>query len=75
MMVGLNVERIHQALQILETQKRGIERNLREVYDYSMPNVSDKVVRIILSYTDYINRTVWSKKTASLIPSWKKETI
>jgi UDP-N-acetylglucosamine 2-epimerase len=61
MMVGLNVERVLQALVILETQKRGEERNLRPVYDYSMPNVSDKVLRIILSYTDYINRVVWAK--------------
>ncbi len=62
MMVGLNIERVLQGLVVLESQKRGIERNLRPVYDYSMPNVSDKVLRIILSYTDYINRVVWSKK-------------
>jgi len=61
MMVGLSEERIMQALEILEMQKRGEERILRPVSDYSMPNVSDKVVRIILSYTDYINRVVWSK--------------
>jgi len=61
MMVGLNVERIHQALKVLDTQKRGAERTLREVSDYSMPNVSQKVVRIILSYTDYVNRVVWRK--------------
>ena len=61
MMVGLNIERVLQALGVLTTQKRGVERNLRPVYDYSMPNVSDKVLRIILSYTDYINRVVWSK--------------
>jgi UDP-N-acetylglucosamine 2-epimerase (non-hydrolysing) len=61
MMVGLNPERILQGLIVLEAQKRGTERTLRPVADYSMPNVSDKVVRIILSYTDYINRTVWSK--------------
>tara|TARA_B100001059_G_scaffold130161_1_gene130167 strand:+ start:14351 stop:15490 length:1140 start_codon:yes stop_codon:yes gene_type:complete len=61
MMVGLNPERITQALSILTRQERGLNRNFREVYDYSMPNVSDKVVRIILSYTDYINRVVWSK--------------
>lgn len=60
MMVGLNPERIMQALKVIETQKRGNERTLRPVYDYSMPNVSDKVVRIIISYTDYIKRTVWS---------------
>ena len=61
MMVGLNPERILQALSVLEKQKRNPERNFRYVADYSMPNVSEKVVRIILSYTDYINRVVWSK--------------
>ena len=61
MMVGMNTERIMQGLEILETQKRGEERNMRPVYDYSMPNVSDKVLRIILSYTDYINQVVWKK--------------
>ena len=58
MMVGLKKERILQGLEILETQER---ETLRCVNDYSMPNVSDKVLRIILSYTDYINRVVWSK--------------
>ena len=61
MMVGLNPERIMQALVQLESQKRGKERNFRSVADYSMPNVSAKIVRIILSYTDYIKRTVWSE--------------
>ena len=61
MMVGLSQERIMQALEVLGTQKRGEQRILRPVSDYSMPNVSDKVVRIIVSYTDYINRVVWSK--------------
>ena len=61
MMVGLCVERIMQALVILDSQKRGEERTLRSVYDYSMPNVSDKIVRIILSYTDYVKRVVWSE--------------
>lgn len=61
MMVGLNKERILQALNILTKQKRGENRTLREVYDYSMPNVSEKVVRIIHSYTDYINQKVWKK--------------
>ena len=61
MMVGLNPERIVQALEALEVQTRNPERNFRPVSDYSMPNVSEKVVRIILSYVDYINRTVWSK--------------
>jgi len=58
MMVGLEKERILQGLKVLESQKAD---TLREVADYSMPNVSDKVLRIILSYTDYINRTVWKK--------------
>ncbi|WP_341993805.1 non-hydrolyzing UDP-N-acetylglucosamine 2-epimerase [Morganella morganii] len=61
MMVGLGVERVMQALQILESQPSGEDRLLRQVYDYSMPNVSDKVVRIIHSYTDYVNRVVWKK--------------
>lgn len=61
MMVGLNPERIMQGLAELELQKRGEERTLRPVADYSMPNVSEKVVRIILSYTDYIKRVVWSE--------------
>jgi UDP-N-acetyl-L-fucosamine synthase len=61
MMVGMNKERILQGIGILEEQSRGDERTLRPVADYSMPNVSDKVVRIILSYTDYINRVVWRK--------------
>ncbi|WP_276382069.1 non-hydrolyzing UDP-N-acetylglucosamine 2-epimerase [Flavobacterium sp. H4147] len=59
MMVGLNPQRILQGLIQLQTQKRGNERNFRPVADYSMPNVSDKIVRIILSYTDYIKRVVW----------------
>jgi UDP-N-acetylglucosamine 2-epimerase (non-hydrolysing) len=59
MMVGMNTERILQGLAVLETQKRDNVRTLRQVADYTMPNVSDKVVRIILSYTDYINRVVW----------------
>jgi UDP-N-acetylglucosamine 2-epimerase len=59
MMVGLEVERVRQGLAILLTQSRGLERGLRLVADYSMPNVSDKVVRIIHSYTDYVNRNVW----------------
>ncbi len=62
MMTGMNVDRIMQGLEILVDQPREEERLLRLVYDYSMPNVSDKVVRIILSYTDYVNRVVWSKK-------------
>jgi UDP-N-acetyl-L-fucosamine synthase len=61
MMVGLAVERVMQALLILESQPAGDERLLRQVYDYSMPNVSDKVVRIIHSYTDYVKRVVWKE--------------
>ncbi len=63
MMTGMNPERIMQALAALEVQKRNPERNFRQVADYSMPNVSEKVVRIILSYVDYINRVVWSKNS------------
>jgi UDP-N-acetylglucosamine 2-epimerase (non-hydrolysing) len=61
MMVGLGLDRVRQALAILAEQPRGTERSLRQVADYSMPNVSDKVVRIIHSYTDYVNRVVWKK--------------
>ena len=61
MMVGLEVNRVRQGLAILAKQPRGSERVLRQVSDYSMPNVSDKVVRIIHSYTDYVNRVVWKK--------------
>ena len=61
MMVGMNPERIMQSLTQLQQQKIGSERNYRRIADYSMPNVSEKVVRIILSYTDYVNRVVWSK--------------
>lgn len=62
MMVGLSKERILQGLVQLQTQKIGKERNFRPVSDYSMPNVSEKMVRIILSYTDYVKRVVWSEK-------------
>lgn len=61
MMVGLNPERIIQGLAQLRKQKIGTERNFRPVAEYSIPNVSDKVVRIILSYTDYVKRVVWSE--------------
>jgi UDP-N-acetyl-L-fucosamine synthase len=61
MMVGLNPERIMQGLLQLATQKRGGDRNFRTVSDYSMPNVSEKVVRIIISYVDYVKRVVWSE--------------
>lgn len=59
MMVGLSPERIMQGLVQIQYQKIGKERNFRAVADYSMPNVSEKMVRIILSYTDYVKRTVW----------------
>jgi UDP-N-acetylglucosamine 2-epimerase len=61
MMVGLDWSRIKDALAVLETQPRGEERLLRIIEDYQMPNVSEKVVRIIMSYTDYVNRVVWHK--------------
>jgi UDP-N-acetylglucosamine 2-epimerase len=61
MMVGLEVARVRQGLAILNTQPRGERRGLRQVADYSMPNVADKVLRIIHSYTDYVNRVVWKK--------------
>lgn len=61
MMVGLNPERVLQGLVQLQYQNPG-QRNFREVADYSMPNVSDKVLRIILSYTDYVKRVVWSEQ-------------
>ncbi len=61
MMTGLDRERVLQGLAILETQPRGNQRGLRIVRDYDVPNVSEKVVRIIHSYTDYVNRLVWHK--------------
>lgn len=61
MMVGLNPERILQGLNQLQYQQIGENRNFRQVADYSMPNVSEKMVRIIISYTDYIKRVVWSE--------------
>lgn len=62
MMTGLEIDRVFQGLDILKHQSRGAKRLLKQVADYSMPNVSEKVVRIILSYTDYVNRTVWRKE-------------
>lgn len=59
MMVGLSFERIHQAIEILKAQPSGDERILRKVADYDMPNVSEKIVRILHSYTDYVQRVVW----------------
>jgi UDP-N-acetylglucosamine 2-epimerase len=60
-MTGLQKDRIMQSLAIIDSQPRDNERLIRQVYDYSMPNVSDKMVRIIHSYTDYVNRVVWKK--------------
>lgn len=61
MMVGMNVERVMQGLAVLDSQPVGDQRLLRQVADYSMPNVSDKVVRIIHSYVDYVNQVVWKR--------------
>jgi UDP-N-acetylglucosamine 2-epimerase (non-hydrolysing) len=61
MMVGLELERVLQGLAILESQPRGATRLLRLIADYDVPNVSEKVVRIILSYIDYVRRTVWKQ--------------
>ena len=62
MLTGFNVARIKQALSVLTTQDRGEKRTLRLVNDYAAPNVSEKVIRIIISYTDYIRRVVWQEK-------------
>ncbi|MDP2363904.1 MAG: UDP-N-acetyl glucosamine 2-epimerase, partial [Ignavibacteria bacterium] len=62
MLTGFNLDRIHQALNILEDQVRGEKRTLRLVNDYAMPNVSEKIIRIIVSYTNYIKRVVWQEK-------------
>jgi UDP-N-acetylglucosamine 2-epimerase (non-hydrolysing) len=61
MMAGLSWARIKEALAVLEKQPRGEQRILKLVEDYNVPNVSEKVARIILSYTDYVNRVVWNK--------------
>lgn len=61
MMVGLDEDRVMQGLAIIADQPRGVDRMIRQVQDYSMPNVSEKMVRIIHSYTDYVNRVVWKK--------------
>jgi UDP-N-acetylglucosamine 2-epimerase (non-hydrolysing) len=61
MMTGLDIEKVLEGLKILKGQKKGAQRSLEIVEDYNVPNVSEKVNRIILSYTDYINRFVWHK--------------
>ncbi|MFH0736058.1 MAG: UDP-N-acetylglucosamine 2-epimerase (non-hydrolyzing) [bacterium] len=61
-MTGFNFERILQGLNVLESQNKNSQRDFRQIADYSMPNVSDKIVRIILSYTDYVKRVVWGEK-------------
>jgi UDP-N-acetyl-L-fucosamine synthase len=61
MFTGMNYQRVREALKILDRQPRGHVRSLRVVRDYDVPNVSEKVVRIILSYVDYVNRTVWQR--------------
>jgi UDP-N-acetylglucosamine 2-epimerase (non-hydrolysing) len=61
MMTGLEWDRVQQGIEILKEQSQGANRLLRLVGDYSMPNVSEKIVRIIISYTDYVNRNVWKK--------------
>ena len=67
-LVGLSVDRVQQGLSILETQPRGEERGLRMVTDYTPTNVSDKVLRIIQSYTDFVNRRVWRKDLPGVAP-------
>jgi UDP-N-acetylglucosamine 2-epimerase (non-hydrolysing) len=61
MMTGLEKERIMQSLAIIDNQPRDEQRLMQQVSDYSMPNVSDKIVRIVHSYTDYVNRVIWKK--------------
>jgi len=62
-MTGMNLGNVRQALKVLASQGRGAQRSLRMVADYDVPNVSEKVIRIILSYTDYVNRVVWGKSS------------
>jgi len=61
-MTGLRTERVMEALKVAETQSRGTDRTLRLVPDYAVPNVAEKVLRIILSYTDYVRRVVWGQR-------------
>ena len=62
MMVGFNIERIHQGIRLLEEASAKTGRQVRNVDDYSMPDVADKVLRILISYTDYVNQVVWKKR-------------
>lgn len=64
MLTGLSVQRVLEALRLLDSQGRGEERTLKMVRDYTVPNVSEKVVRIIQSYTDYVNRVVWGNSSS-----------
>ena len=61
MMVGMSLDRIIQALSLLESEKQIGGDYYRDVADYSMPNVSDKIIRIIISYCDYVSRVIWGK--------------
>ena len=63
MMVGLNTERVFNALEILENQSRGNDRTLQMVSDYAVTNVSEKIVRIVVSYIDYVNQNIWKKNS------------
>jgi UDP-N-acetylglucosamine 2-epimerase (non-hydrolysing) len=69
MMTGLEPDRVVEGLQILETQGRGRDRTLPIIRDYDVPNVSEKVVRILLSYTHYVNRVVWQKTPVPVEPA------
>ena len=60
-MTGLDPDRVIQSLSIIDSQETGSARSVRQVVDYSMPNVAEKIVKIIHSYTDYVNRVVWKK--------------
>ena len=66
MMVGLSKERVLQGIKQLELQSVGEQWDVRQVTDYSMPNVSQEIVKIILGYTDYVNRIVWVDKSTSV---------
>ena len=69
MMTDMNWQRIHDGLKLLASQGRDLQRTLRLVDDYAVPNVSEKIVRLIISYTDYVNRTVWRKESVGVDPA------